>query len=237
MRSPARILVADDNAANLDILRTRLASQGYEIVTATDGEAALNGAREHRPDLILLDVMMPKRDGFEVCRLLKADPALPFMPIILVTAKDDPQDIVAGLESGGDEYLTKPVDLAALMARVKSILRIKALHDTVQEQAARLQVQTAELAEWNRTLEQRVAEQLAELERMSRLKRFLAPHVADVSGTISTFELRPEVGLQVHLTPGLLAFMSPALSFVPKPTNFFDSLGRFELAFGLAYLF
>src|SRR5262249_46484282 len=142
MRSPPRILIADDNSANLDILRTRLASHGYEIVTAMDGDAALEGARQHQPDLILLDVMMPKRDGFEVCRQLKVDPNLPFMPIILVTAKCDSRDIVAGLECGGDEYLTKPVDHAALMARVKSILRIKALHDTVQEQAARLQAQT-----------------------------------------------------------------------------------------------
>ena len=180
MRSPPRILIADDNAANLDILRTRLASQGYEIVTAMDGDAALDGARLHQPDLILLDVMMPKRDGFEVCRLLKADTTLPFMPIILVTAKGDTRDIIAGLESGGDEYLTKPVDHAALTARVKSILRVKTLHDTVQEQAARLQVQANQLADWNRTLEQRVAEQLAELERVSRLKRFLAPHIAEL---------------------------------------------------------
>jgi class 3 adenylate cyclase len=179
MRSPPRILIADDNPANVDILHTRLATQGYEIVTATDGEEAINAAREHLPDLILLDVMMPKRDGFEVCRLLKADQVLPFMPIILVTAKGDSRDIVAGLECGGDEYLTKPVDHAALTARVKSILRIKALHDTVQEQAAHLRAQTAELSEWNRTLEQRVAEQVAEIERVSRLKRFLAPQVAE----------------------------------------------------------
>jgi len=172
MRSPPRILVVDDNAANVDILQTRLASQGYEVVTATDGQAALDAAREHRPDLILLDVMMPKLDGFEVCRRLKADLALPFMPIILVTAKGESRDIVVGLDSGADEYLTKPVDHAALTARVKSILRLKALHDQVQAQAA-------ELAEWNRTLEQRVAQQLAEIERMSRLKRFLAPQVAE----------------------------------------------------------
>src|ERR1700757_4726404 len=157
MRSPPRILVADDNAANLDILRTRLTSQGYEVVGAVDGEAALAAARDQRPDLILLDVMMPKRDGLEVCRLLKSDPDMPFMPIILVTARDDPRDIVAGLECGGDEYLTKPVDQAALMARVKSILRVKALHDQVQEQAR-------QLAEWNQTLEQRVADQLTELQ-------------------------------------------------------------------------
>jgi adenylate cyclase len=179
VRSPPRILIADDNAANLDILQTRLASQGYEIVIAMDGDAALDGARRHRPDLILLDVMMPKRDGFEVCRLLKSDQTLPFMPIILVTAKGDPRDIVTGLECGGDEYLTKPVDHAALTARVKSILRIKALHDTVQEQAERLQAQTVELNEWNRTLERRVADQIAEIERVSRLKWFLAPQVAE----------------------------------------------------------
>src|SRR5262249_15529641 len=142
-RSPPLILVADDNAANRDILQTRLTRQGYEVLTATDGEEALAVAREHQPDLILLDVMMPKRDGFEVCRVLKADDALPFMPIILVTAKSETRDIVAGLESGGDEYLTKPVDQAALIARVKSILRIKALHDTVEEQAARLRTQAA----------------------------------------------------------------------------------------------
>jgi class 3 adenylate cyclase len=179
MRSPPLILIADDNPANVDILRARLGTQGYEIVTATDGEEALSTAREHLPDLILLDVMMPKRDGFEVCRLLKADQALPFMPIILVTAKGDSRDIVAGLECGGDEYLTKPVDHGALTARVKSILRMKALHDTVQEQAAYLRAQTAALSEWNRTLEQRVAEQVAEIERVSRLKRFLAPQVAE----------------------------------------------------------
>ena len=173
MRSPPRILIVDDNAANVDILQTRLASHGYEVITATDGEAALESARQHQPDLILLDVMMPKRDGLEVCRILKADSSLPFMPIILVTAKGDPRDIIAGLESGGDEYLTKPVDHAALMARVKSILRIKMLHDTVQEQAA-------QLTEWNRKLEERVAEQVGEIERISRLKRFLSPQLAEL---------------------------------------------------------
>ncbi len=172
MRSPPLILVADDNAPNVDILRTRLTTQGYDVVTATDGEEALSAARGCQPDLILLDVMMPKHDGFEVCRLLRADQSLPFMPIILVTAKDDPRDIVTGLECGADEYLTKPVDQAALVARVRSILRVKALYDTVQDQAQ-------QLAQWNRRLEERVAEQLAELERVNRLKRFLAPQVAN----------------------------------------------------------
>jgi class 3 adenylate cyclase len=173
VRNPARILIADDSATNVDILQTRLESQGYEIVTANDGEEALAAAREHLPDLILLDIMMPKIDGIEVCRQLKADDSLPFMPIILVTAKADTKDVVEGLDSGADEYLTKPVDHASMVARVRSILRIKALHDTVE-------AQSAELEEWNQRLETRVTEQLVEIERMGRLKRFLSPQVAEL---------------------------------------------------------
>jgi adenylate cyclase len=145
MRTPPRILIADDNPDNLDIFRARLAAQGYEILVATDGEEALGTATEQTPDLILLDIMMPRIDGFEVCRRLKATPSLPFMPIIMVTAMVDSEDIIAGLEAGGDEYLTKPVDQAALVARVKSMLRIKTLHDKVEEQTARLRAQSAEL--------------------------------------------------------------------------------------------
>jgi class 3 adenylate cyclase len=180
VRTPPRILIADDNPENLDIFQTRLAVHGYEIITATDGEEALAIAREKLPDLNLLDVMMPKMDGLEVCRRLKADPSLPFMPIIMVTAKAESRDIVFGLEAGADEYLTKPIDQAALVARVKSMLRIKALHDTVQEQAARLEAQSVQLGEWNRTLGQRVADQLVELEQVGRLKRFFSPQLAEL---------------------------------------------------------
>ena len=173
MRTPPRILIVDDTPANVHILQARLAANGYDIVTATDGEAALAAVKETQPDLILLDVMMPKMDGFEVCRRLRADPSLPFIPIILVTAKTDPKDIVAGLEAGGDEYVTKPVDQAALVARVKSMLRIKSLHDTVQGLAE-------ERAEWNRTLERRVEEQVGQLEQLGRLKRFFSPQLAEL---------------------------------------------------------
>jgi class 3 adenylate cyclase len=172
MHTPPRILVVDDNAANVDILRMRLAAQGYEIVTATDGEEALTAVTEHQPDLILLDVMMPKLDGIEVCRRLRADPTLHFIPIVLVTAKSDSKDVVAALEAGGDEYLTKPLDHAALGARVKSMLRIKALQDEVRRQADALK-------EWNLKLETRVSEQVAQLDRMGQLKRFFSPTVAD----------------------------------------------------------
>ncbi|WP_119461477.1 response regulator [Rhodospirillaceae bacterium SYSU D60014] len=184
MRSTPLILIVDDNAANLDILRTRLANHGYEILAATDGEEALRIAREERPDLVLLDVMMPKMDGTEVCRRLKGDPSFPFIPIIMVTAKSDARDIIAGLEAGADEYLTKPVDQPALVARVKSMLRIKALHDMSQEQAARLEAQAQQLAEWNQRLEERVAAQLAELRRVAHLKQFFSPQLVEyiVSG-------------------------------------------------------
>jgi adenylate cyclase len=180
VRTPPLILVVDDNPMNLDILQTRLSVHGYDILTAADGEEALAVAREKLPDLILLDIMMPKLDGIEVCKRLKADPSLPIMPIIMVTAKADSKDIVAGLDAGGDEYLTKPLDQAALVARVKSMLRAKALHDTVQEQAARLEAQAAELAQLNRTLEKRVQEQVSELDRVGRLKRFFSPQLAEL---------------------------------------------------------
>jgi class 3 adenylate cyclase/CheY-like chemotaxis protein len=171
MRDPPLVLIVDDHADHREILRARLASEGYATAQAEDGVAALAMARCLTPDLILLDVMMPGLDGFEVARRLRADPALPFMPIILVTARDDVRDIVQGLDAGADEYLTKPVEHAPLVARVRSILRTKALHDEVQ-------AQKAELAAWNRTLERRVAEQVAEIERINRLRRFLPPQVA-----------------------------------------------------------
>ncbi|HEV2625034.1 MAG TPA: response regulator [Xanthobacteraceae bacterium] len=171
MHSPARILIVDDNETNRDILVTRLAKHGYETLQAADGEEALASACEHRPDLMLLDVEMPKLDGFEVCRRLKKDPAMPFMPIILCTARAASQDVVTGLDAGADEYLTKPIDQAALVARVRSMLRIKELHDQVQAQAK-------DLASWNQTLEQRVNEQVYELDRMNKLKGFLSPQIA-----------------------------------------------------------
>ena len=180
MHQPPLILIADDNEANREILGRLLEARGYHLVMAADGEAALASARSELPDLVLLDVMMPKLDGFEVCQRLKADKALPFMPIILVTARADSKDIVRGLEAGGDEYVTKPIDQAALVARVRSALRIKELHDTVHEQARRLARQADELAQWNTTLEQRVQDQLVEIERIGRLRRFLSPQIAEL---------------------------------------------------------
>jgi adenylate cyclase len=173
VNTPPRILIADDTPANVHILQARLAAHGYEIITASDGEEALAAVRQTVPDLILLDIMMPKMDGIEVCRHLRTDSSLPFIPIIMVTAKADSRDVIAGLQAGGDEYLTKPIDAAALVARVQSMLRIKKLHDTVEALAA-------ERAEWNRTLERRVEEQVGQLERLGRLKRFFSPQLAEL---------------------------------------------------------
>jgi adenylate cyclase len=158
----------------------RLESQGYEVIAAGDGEAALAIVRDQLPDLVLLDIMMPKLDGIATVKQLKSDAALPFIPVILVTARADAKDVIAGLEAGGDDYLTKPVDQAALMARVRAMLRIKGLHDTVQEQARRLEDQAGELALWNKDLEARVQAQLGQIERMGALKRFLAPQLAEL---------------------------------------------------------
>ncbi len=224
MRTPPRILIADDMPANVHILQLRLAALGYEILTAADGKEALAIAREKQPDLILLDVMMPKMDGIEVCRHLRADPSFPFVPIIMVTAKADSKDIVAGLEAGGDEYLTKPVDQAALAARVKSMLRIKNLHDTAHALAV-------QLAEWNNTLEQRVEEQVAQVERLGRLKRFLSPQLAELivsSGNEKLLEShRREITVVFCDLRGFTAFSETA-----EPEEVIRVLREFHTAMG-----
>ena len=173
MHSPPLILAADDVADNLEILRLRLESQGYDVATASNGMEALQRVRELNPDLVLLDVMMPALDGIEVVRAMRANEASRSIPVILVTAKADIRDVVEGLDAGGDDYLTKPFEHAALLARVRSMLRQKQLHDRIDEQAR-------ELVELNRTLTQRVALQVEEIARMGRLRRFLPPQIADM---------------------------------------------------------
>jgi adenylate cyclase len=183
MRNPARILAVDDAPENLEILRTRLQAHDYEVITAANGEEGLARARDSEPDLVLLDVMMPKLDGISVLKMLKEDATLRLVPVVLVTAKSDMRDVVAGLEAGADDYLVKPFDQSALIARVRSLLRIKSLHDLALAQAARLEEQAAELAAYNRSLEERVAAQVAEIERIGRLRRFLPPQLAELVST------------------------------------------------------
>jgi len=173
MRERPLILIVDDIEENIEIVRVRLEAQGYEIATAANGHEALERTQQLHPDLILLDIMMPEMDGIEVTKRLKSDEHLRAIPIILLTAKSSIKDVVAGLDAGGDDYLTKPFEPATLVARVRSLLRIKSLYDTVQAQAV-------ELAALNRDLEKRVEQQVQELERMRDLRRFLSPPIADM---------------------------------------------------------
>ena len=129
----ARILVVDDVEPNVRLLEAKLTLEYYEALTAMDGASALRIAAEERPDLILLDVMMPGMDGFETCRRLKADPATRHIPVVLVTALDGREDKIKGLEAGADDFVTKPIDDVILFARVKSLVRLKAVMDELRE--------------------------------------------------------------------------------------------------------
>ena len=169
----ARILVADDNPANLKLLEDLLGFHGYEVEAVSDGDAALASVRRRVPDLMLLDVLMPGMDGYEVCRAVRADPALAMLPVVMVTALEAREERVRGLEVGADDFLSKPLNPPELLARVRSLLRIRQLYDTVQRQAA-------QLAAWNRTLEGRVAEEVAHVDKLQRLKRFFSPQLAEL---------------------------------------------------------
>ncbi|MFC7380383.1 PleD family two-component system response regulator [Brevundimonas sp. GCM10030266] len=129
----ARILVVDDVEPNVRLLKAKLTLEYYEVLTAMDGQTAIDIASAERPDIILLDVMMPGMDGFETCRRLKADPVTRHIPVVLVTALDGREDKIRGLEAGADDFVTKPIDDVILFARVKSLVRLKAVMDELRE--------------------------------------------------------------------------------------------------------
>lgn len=135
-----RILVVDDHEDNIELLRARLEARGYEVIGASDGQAALDEVAKTTPDLILLDVMMPKMDGMEVVRRLKANKDLPFIPVIMQTALDSTENKVEGLDAGADDYITKPINFAELEARVNSLLRIKKLETSLRDREKELSV-------------------------------------------------------------------------------------------------
>ena len=166
------ILVVDDTPLNAKLLADLLGAKGYRPVTAASGPEALQKLADEKPDLVLLDVMMPGMSGYEVCAAIRADPAHAMLPVVLVTALDPASERVKGLEAGADDFLSKPVAQAELLARVKSLLRIKQLYDEVERQRSML-------AEWGHTLEQRVEEGARELERVGRLRRFFSPQLAE----------------------------------------------------------
>lgn len=171
--TPAHVLVVDDTPQNLRLLVDLLEASGYTVTAAHDGTEALARLAAGGIDLVLLDVVMPGMSGYDVCRAVRENPATRWVPVVLVTALDAADERVRGLDAGADDFLTKPIHRPELLARVRSLLRIKRLYDTIDDQARQLR-------EWNERLERRVATQLAELERLGQLKRFLPPGVAEL---------------------------------------------------------
>jgi len=173
----ALILVVDDQRSNLELMAGVLKARGYDVLTAADGEAALEQVREAGPDIVVSDILMPGLDGYELCRRLRASPATALLPVVLVTSLDPQGERMRGIEAGADDFITKPVNWEELFARVRSLLRVKALQD--------------ELKGWNQKLEARVKKQVKQLERLSRLKRFFSPSVADAIAAGSEGLLEP----------------------------------------------
>lgn len=180
------ILIVDDTPANLDVL-VEILRDDYRTKVAISGEKALALAFAGTPpDLILLDIMMPGLNGYEVCRRLKAHPPTRNVPVIFVTAMSEVEDETKGLELGGVDYVTKPISPPIVKARIKTHLAVSEQARELERMVARLGTQAAELSEFNRTLERRVADGVSQLERMSRLKRFFSPSVVELmlSGTV-----------------------------------------------------
>jgi two-component system cell cycle response regulator len=173
----ARILIVDDHQDNVELLQARLEARGYDIVSATDGQQALDLIARQPPDLVLLDVMMPVVDGIEVARRVKSDPRLPFIPIIMQTALDATESKVEGLDAGADDYITKPINFAELEARVNSLLRIKAL----QEDLSQRERQLAEMNDRLRHMSQTDA--LTELDN----RRYIEERLAEMFGHAARF--------------------------------------------------
>ena len=169
---PITVLAVDDQETNLRLLQAVLEPRGFRVVPVTSGEAALATLAHESVDLVLLDILMPGMDGYEVCRRIRADEATAYLPVVMLTASGAQQRLDA-LEAGADDFVAKPFDQSELLARVASLARIKRYHDTVRQQAA-------QLASWNAELERRVEEQVHELERTHRLRRFLSPQLAEL---------------------------------------------------------
>lgn len=167
-----KVLVVDDMPANVRLLEAILEPAGYAVVSASSGPEALERVVADAPDIVLLDVQMAGMNGYEVCRRIRENEATELLPVVMVTSHGD-EARVDGIRAGADDFVTKPFDHQELLLRVRSLVRIKLYHDTIR-------AQTAELAEWNRTLEARVAEQVEELGQMTRLRRFLSPTLAEI---------------------------------------------------------
>ena len=230
MADQATILIVDDQPQNLRLLEAVLQPRGYRTVSAESGEAALEILSREQADLVLLDILMPGMDGYEVCRRIRENPTTAFLPVVMITASDTAQKLRA-TEAGADDFVAKPFDQGELLARVKSLVRIKSYHDTIRRQSE-------ELAVWNRELSERVQSQVAQLERASRLRRFLSPQMAELvldSGDESFLEShRCEI---VVVFCDLRQFTSFAESSEPEEVTrvlneYFSALGDLVFRFG-----
>ena len=203
--APATLLAVDDEPNNLEILTHFLELDGHRVLTAPDGEAALSLVSRERPDLVLLDVMLPGLDGFAVCRTLKAAPETFFVPVIILTALKSTDDRVKGAAAGADEFLSKPFDHVELRTRVRSLLRLKRAHDQIQAYTAELEAKVAE-----RTAELRRA--LADLQALDQIK---SDFIANVSHELRTplLHVKGYVGLVADgMLGGLTSDQSRGLS-------------------------
>ena len=225
--SAPTILVGDDTPQNVKLLVEILKAQKYNVVTADGGAAGLQAVETHAPDLLLLDIMMPDIDGYEVCRRIREMEAHHLTPVVMVTALDGKDERVKGIESGADDFLNKPIVIPELVARVRSLLRIKSLHDQVRAQAV-------ELETFNQQLEEKVQKQLAKIQRMDGLKRFLPPQVAEIAltGNEETFlqQLQPHRQHIVVVFLDLIGFTAFALS--EEPEDLMQVLGEFNRTMG-----
>lgn len=172
MSGNATVLAVDDQAENLRLLDAVLSPRGYTVLQASSGLGALSVLDTQPVDLVLLDIVMPGIDGYEVCRRIRADERTAYLPVVMITASGA-QERLPALQSGADDFVQKPFDQAELLARVASLSRVKRYHDTITRQAD-------QLARWTAELEARVSAQVVELNRLGRLRRFLSPQLADL---------------------------------------------------------
>lgn len=223
MTETITILAVDDQPANLRLLDAVLSPRGYRVVRATSGEQALELLPSSGVDLVLLDIVMPGIDGYEVCRRIRSAPETAFLPVVMITASGN-QEKTRAIEAGADDFVSKPFDQSELLARVASLARIKRYHDTITQQAA-------ELAQWNAKLETRVLTQLGELQRMRRLRRFLSPQVAELvinSGDDSILgSHRREIVVVFCDLRGFTAFAESS-----EPEEVMGVLGEYHAALG-----